>query len=230
MSGLNIATGVFAYTAPKTNLAGYGVDEKDYSKDVQGFMRLLAAGQIVNGATLIAAETDWDKAAATSLTGAAIMLLTAIPATFELMDAPTGPIALWVVVLTAMGKCAREGKIDKDVALKFAALFQVVTSVQEILLPALTWDVYKIPEPTKLGKLLFNGFVWNKLGNGLFLLLGSTKGKSVGLAAGCAAAAANCFKMLPTAEETGVKKAGPFVWGVVQTAIAALAYKNSLEA
>ena len=143
MSGLSVVTGVIAYAAPKTNLAGYGVAEADVTKDAKGFMRLLAAGQIVNGATLIAAETDLDKAVATSLTGSAVMLLTAIPATFELMDAPTGPILLWVAVLTTVGKMAREGKIGKDAALKFAALFQIVTSVQEILLPALTWDTYK---------------------------------------------------------------------------------------
>lgn len=227
MSGLSIATGIFAFAAPKTNLAGYGMDESLFTKDVEAQMRLLAAGQIVNGATLIAAETDMEKAVNTALTGSAIMLLANIPG-FQSMGAPTAPIAAWVVILTAVGKMAREGKISADTAAKFGAYFQILTSAQEILMPDLTWKAYKIPKPSKMGVTLFNGFVWNKLGNGLFLLLGKEKGKSIGLAASCATAAINCFKMLPSAEEAGFEKQGPLVWGLVQTAIAAMAFKNSM--
>ena len=36
MSGLSVVTGVIAYAAPKTNLAGYGVAEADVTKDAKG--------------------------------------------------------------------------------------------------------------------------------------------------------------------------------------------------
>jgi hypothetical protein len=228
LSGLNIVTGTFGFVAPKTNLAGYGMAEKDFTPDVKCFMRCLALGQIVNGATLVAAETDADKATTVSLTGMALLLLAAVPG-FEDMDVPKGPISAWIVVLAALGKLSREGKLDATLAAKISGLFQIVTSVQEIVKPSMTYDVYKMPTPSALGEMLLQGFAWNKLGNGLFVLLGKTTGKSLGLAVTCAAAAANCFKMGigDTCEKAGVEKAGPLAWGVVQAAIGLLAYQNS---
>jgi hypothetical protein len=228
MSTLNIVTGVAAFVAPKTNLKGYGMDEKDFTDDVKAFMRLLAAGQIVNGATLVESEFDMDNAAIASLVGTAVVLLANIPS-FELLNAPKGPIAAWIVILAGLGKLAREGKISSSAANKWAGYFQIVTSVQEILAPKLTFDAYKMGEPTKMARVLFDGFVWNKLGNGLFVILGKKSGKALGLSASCAAAAFNCFKMSlgGAADEAGFDKKGPLVWGVVQAGIAALAYKNS---
>jgi hypothetical protein len=228
LSSLYIATGALGFVAPKTNLAGYGMAEKDFSTDVKCFMRCLALGQIVNGATLIAAEVDADKATTVSLTGMALLLLASVPG-FEDMDVPKGPIAVWIVVLAALGKASREGKIDATTAAKVSGFFQIVTSVQEILKPSITYDAYKMPRPSNLGEMLFQGFAWNKLGNGLFVLLGKTQGKSLGLAVSLACSAANCFKIAvgDTAENAGVKKAGPLAWGVLQGAMGALAYKNS---
>jgi hypothetical protein len=231
MSGLSIATGAFAFAYPKENLEQYGLDPKEFNAETSHYMRLLALGQIVNGATLVAAETDADKASNTALTGSALLLLAAIPG-FESQGVPKAPIMAWVAVLTALGKMAREGNIDSSLAAKLAGGFQVVTSVQEILKPDLTFDTYKMPKPKGISKMLFNGFVWNKLGNGLFVLIGKKTGnKALALAASLAAASANIVKslVLKEDEEAGVKREGLIAWGVIQGVIAALAFKNAQE-
>jgi hypothetical protein len=226
MSTLSIGTGTFGFISPETNLKGYGMKSGQFTDDVQHFMRLLALGQIVNGATLIAAESGTETNVA--LTGSALMLLGSVPG-FEKLNVPKGPIAVWIVILSAMGKAAREGKMDAGVAANFAAYFQIVTSVQEIISPQLTYDSYKMPKPSPLGQVLFNGFVWNKLANGLFVIVKKKTGcKALGLAAHCATAAFNCFKMVVSGDcdKAGIQKAGPLAWGVVQIAIAVNAYKN----
>lgn len=228
LAALMLLSGATAYISPTGNIAKYAPTA--VADDAScAFMRINAALQVVAGATIIAAQHSLDAAVATSFTGLAIALLAATPG-FEKLGMPKEPLAVWVFAMAALGKLAREGTISSDLALKISVGIGAVTSTQELLYPKLTFDAYKMPPPSAVAKIIFDNFVWLKLGLAGFLFAIYKTGKlEMGLVALSATTVTAIVKFLATGQSAaaGIKTEGMAFWAILMSAIGGLAYTNA---
>lgn len=182
-AGLLVANGVFAYVSPAKNLELYGV--KGATVDQVAYARYGAALQLSSAAVLLAGASKGAAFAATvSFTSSAVAVLMGQPG-FEPLGGPKEPIAVWIVVLTLLGKMAHEGKyIDGDLAIKIALGIFGLCGAHFSFAPQSAIDMYKIKAPvTKLGKTLFKICGNQLLSAASYFYFANTQSAAVGLAA-----------------------------------------------
>lgn len=228
LAALMVLSGAGAYISPTGNIAKYAPTAIADDASV-AFMRMNAALQVLAGASIIAAQHSLDAAVATSFTGLALVLLAGTPG-FEKLGMPKEPLAIWVLAMAVLGELAREGTLSSGLALKIAVGIGAVTSAQEIVYPKLTFDAYKMPPPSAIVKILFDNFVWLKLGMAGFLLAIFKTGKlEMGLVALTGTVLIFIAKVLATGESAaaGIKTEGMAFWGILLAAIGGLAYTNA---
>merc|ERR1711924_337319 len=128
-------------------------------------------------------------------------------------------------LFVGLSQLTRMGVLEPGILSNIAIVFYAVLSLQEILMPLPTLTSFGFTDPTALTKALFNGYSTVKFQLGAFVLVSKLTGKhGLGLVGSMAAGVFNCIKIVLSSEETGIDKAGPLVWIVVQGAIAVLAY------
>jgi hypothetical protein len=216
MSGLQIASGIYAWMAPENNIKMYGYEDKPTEVET-AMMRYLAIGQVVLGSTSLAGYEGGTKAAQSmALTGGAASLLACAPV-FEGLGGPKEPLAAWIAIMLGVGKGISSGKIESSLP---GTILGGVAAAQALVSPKKTYEMYKNKvAASDMALALFALAGGNLLANTAYVAIAKDEGHKKGLMASLAILAANCIKFgLVDATRVGFKPAGAIVWGIISAA------------
>jgi hypothetical protein len=221
MAGLYIVVGLQGWLAPKKTMEMYG--PKELSPNEVSMLRILSSYQVASGITMLA---DSKAAASVGFISWALATCANVPAIEQGGTSAKGAIG-FIPVLGALGELTRQGKLDAALSGKILN-FMLISAVGEVIAQQKTLEAFDMPNASPLAKSLFENFSFTKISTGLFLLVSKVTGKrGLGLAAANGATVLNVVKTLARADKVGLQKPGLIFWGVLQSAIAAVAFKKA---